>query len=253
MSDTLTLILDGTVTLEGFAKAIGHFHDLVGSLSNEVARGDPIEWVVTDLQIGSAVATITGRGAEASVTSVVRAFERVGRALQSRQDVPYSPRVRKEALALARLVNGQIEAVRFETQEVDALIHQTGDLKLLGLDVRVSEQQGDAFGAVEGIVEALSRRSGLRFTLYDLLYDKAVSCYLSPGYEDIMRDVWGKRAVVTGRVRRDPFTGRPLSVRNVTAIRELTEGQRGDWRKAEGAYKPPPGTPEQRIRALRDA
>jgi len=253
MSDTLTLILDGTVTLQDFAEAIEHFHGLVGSLSREVAQGISIDWVVTELESGSAIATIQGRGAPAGVEKVVRAYERVGTALQSRQELPFSAQVQREARALAALVNGQIEAVRFETQEMDALIRHMGDLPF-GVSARAGEQQADAFGAVEGIVEALSRRRGLRFTLYDLLYDKAVSCYLEPGHEDIMRDVWGKRAIVHGRVRRDPLTGRPLSVRNVTEVRVVTEGRRGDWRAAEGAYQASSeAQPEDRIRALRDA
>ena len=49
--------------------------------------------------------------------------------------------------------------------------------------------------------------------MYDELFDSAVSSYLGEEHEDMMRDAWGKRLIVEGWIRRDPETGRPVTVR----------------------------------------
>jgi hypothetical protein len=112
-----------------------------------------------------------------------------------------------------------------------------------------------AFGAVEGRVQTLSSRGGLRFTLYDSLHDRAVSCYLAEGHEDIMRDAWGRLAVVQGLVKRDPRTGRPVTIREVRSVELLGERSPHDYKRARAAIPLPEGArrAEDVIRQLRDA
>lgn len=253
MSDSLTLVLDGTVTLDDLAKAIGEFSGLVTALSKEVAGDKTIEWVITHLQGGSAVATARGIGAPAAdVDTVVRAYEKVGEAMERSAPVPFSPTVQKRAHGLLRLIDGRIESIRLETDRRDALIRR-GSGSGVVLPFPAQPESSDAFGALEGFVETLSRRGGLRFSLYDILSDKAVSCYLAPGYEDIMRDVWGRRAVVFGRVHRDRLTGRALSIRQVTSIEKISVGQPGEWRQARGAAPALSElSPEDAVRAARN-
>lgn len=83
--------------------------------------------------------------------------------------------------------------------------------------------------------------------------DKAVSCYLAEGYEEIMRGVWGKIATVEGLVTRDPLSGRPLAVRHITKVTPKPD-RRISYRDARGAAPSLTGlTPEDAIRRLRDA
>ncbi len=112
-----------------------------------------------------------------------------------------------------------------------------------------------AYGAFEGRVQTISNRGGLRFTLFDLLHDKAVSCYLAEGQQDIMADVWGRMAVVEGWVTRDPRTGRPRSVRRVRTVTAKGDGLPDGWRQARGAVPVPIGalSAEAAIRRIRDA
>jgi hypothetical protein len=104
---------------------------------------------------------------------------------------------------------------------------------------------------VRGRVQTLSSRGRLRFTLYDALYDKAVSCYLAEGQEDIMRDAWGHVALVEGWVTRDPATDRPLSIRGIERVTLLPEGDPHGYRRARGAVLGRE-LPEAIIRRLRD-
>lgn len=250
MSDTLTLMLEGTITLSDFAKAVEEFDGLVRALSNEVTAGAQIEWVIHSLQGNSATATVRGEGQTDKVETVVRAYETMGERLSRAEALPFSPAVQQRARGLVNLIGGKIEFIRFETDQRDALIRRESAAALLAPPEASAE---DAYGAVEGAVETLTRRGGLRFTLYDIVNNKAVSCYLSPGHEDIMRDVWGKRAVVFGRVHRDPLTGRALSVRQVTSVDVVKQGNKGDWRQARGAAPLAPGVSSvEAIRAVRN-
>jgi hypothetical protein len=112
-----------------------------------------------------------------------------------------------------------------------------------------------AYGGIEGRVQTLSSRGSLRFTLYDLLHDRAVSCYLASGAEETMRDVWGKLALVEGWVKRDAQTGRPITVRQIRNVTLLAEYPPASYKDARGAVKRQPGQMrgEEIIRRLRDA
>jgi hypothetical protein len=71
-----------------------------------------------------------------------------------------------------------------------------------------------------------------------------------------MRELWGRRAIVEGEVRRDPWSGRPTKIRQVTAVEPVPEDSApGGWREARGALtRVWDGTPaEETIRKMRDA
>lgn len=247
---TLTLALDGEVPLAQFITAIGHLGGLVVALSKEIRPYSNIEWVVEDLVGGSALATIRGESPESgAVETISAAYLAVGRALASGRPIPYSERVTKEANGITSVLNGKISSVRFETEEDDATISSASgpqrDVSLVS-----------SYGAVEGRVQTLSSRASLRFTLYDAIHDRAVSCYLEPGRQDIMRPAWDRRAVVEGWVSRDARSGRPISIRrikNVTLIEDVVPG--AAIRAARGIAPVLAGGPSavEAIRRLRDA
>lgn len=256
MGETVTLALTGEVTLTDFAKAIDHLRGLVQALSKEVAQAPDLEWTVDDLSSSSAIATIRGHGKADQVDAVVKAYERVGSALERGQRPPFSPSVVREAEGLVEVLNGRIQAIRFETAERDAVIRSR---QLVPLTVpAIAERQADpspaegAYGAVEGRIQTLSSRGGLRFTLFDLLHDRAVSCYLGSEQEDIMLNAWGKLAVVEGWVRRDPLTGRPETIRKIRQVIVLPEGGPKDYREARGVIPLRGSSPEEIVRQLRD-
>lgn len=245
MSDTITLILEGTVTLPDFSAALSNLNGLVAALAREAAAGASIEWQVSSLQTSSAIATAKGVGAAQAVGIVVEAYTRVADSLEKNQPIPYGQDVARHSRAIAGLINGKIESVRFETQEREVLIgHRFQEEATTPPSALMPAH---AIGAVEGLVETLSRHGGLRFTLYDTLFRKAVSCYLREGYEEIMREAWSKRVIVVGKVSRDPATGRPLSVRDVTQVRIVQEGKPGDWMEAIGAAPWLADTPSEEI------
>ncbi|MBI2867753.1 MAG: hypothetical protein HYX97_05405 [Chloroflexi bacterium] len=248
--DTLTLALTGDVPFAAFADAITSFNSLVKSLSDELGVADDVEWVVHDLQVGSAIATVRGEcDVIEKVERVVRAYGNIGKALERQKRPDYSDRTVAAAHAITRVLSDKITAVRFETPDMDAVISNPPSNVLPFVTTQTS------YGAVEGIVETLSKRKGLRFTLYDALRDRAVSCYVQEGKEDLMREIWGKRVSVEGEVSRESTAGRPVAVRQISRIEILPEVEGGSYLKARGIAPRPPGAPraEEVIRRLRDA
>lgn len=244
--NTLTFELGGRVELADFANGIIAFRRLVDALTPHNAG---ITWVVDDLQPGSAVVTLLGESHNpAAVEDVVDKFEIVGAGLSEHDDLhKFNKRVRDAADAVRNLT-GATEYVRFETSEGDYTLYANGH-------TLHRPAPTVAIGAITGRVQTLSNRSGLRFNLYDTLFDKAVACYLAPGQEEQMRVAWGQRARVSGQVSREVSTGRPIAIRQIMNVEILQDVQPGSYRQARGAVPRPSGAPlaEDAIRRLRDA
>lgn len=251
-SDTITIAFNGDVSLQVFANQVQHFRTLILALSAEA--GAHIEWIVDDLQPGSAIATIRGHSPDmAKVEQVVRAYGVVGKALETHQVIPFPTRVEKPARDLVRVLQvpaRRIQSIRFETPEEDATIVPPS-VPVAAVPSRIST----AYGAVEGRVQTLTSRGSLRFVLYDSLNDKPVSCYLAEGQEDLMRGIWGQLAMVEGMVSRDPLTGRAVSIRRVRGVEPVKEVVPGSYRHARGLvpFDPDDPKPEELIRRMRDA
>ena len=255
--ETVTLTLDGNVSLRDFATATAAFSGLLDALSQSVAPGSDLNWVVERLDSSSAVMTARAdTGTEEAAERVSFAYISVGRAIESREPIPYTSEAGDYARTLANLVNGRIPSVTFENpRDTQILRHPALPSGVPSGVAAVSERLFVARGAVEGVVQTLSNRRGLRFTLYDSVFDKAVSCYLRKEQEILMRDAWGRRAIVEGTVTRDPDTGRPRAIRQITAVELVVERAPGAYRNARGISPSGPDDerPEDRIRRIRDA
>ena len=252
-ADFVTLALNGDVPLAAFARAMQHLSALIEALTAELDVTGAMTWVVDELQAGSAVATFRGEptlGHDVeAVTRVVHAYTAVGHALAAHERPPYSPRVIRAAEAIVALVADRVASVRFETAEADATIS--------GVLIRAepSATPVHAYGAVEGRIQTLTSRGGLRFTLYDAVYDHAVRCFLEEDKDDLARDAWRRAAIVEGLVSRDPVFGYPVTIRRITAIHPLEGVAPGSYRRARAILPrlPQEDAPEERIRRVRDA
>jgi hypothetical protein len=255
-SDTLTVALEGSdISLSSFASAVTALDALLKNLSIEVAPNSRIEWEVEDLQVGSAVATVRGRtvsGDPEAVYRVSSAYETIGAALSRGDAIPYSERVRHNVAALTAVLEDRVEAVRLETANQDYTI--AGRRGLPSPNV-IYGRPLISLGAVEGRIQTLSNRRSLRFTLYDTLNDQAVACYLKSGEEDRIQALWGRRVIVEGEIRRDPWSGRPTTVRQITEVTPLPERDPDEWHEAKGVLAQVwNGEPaEETIRRIRDA
>jgi hypothetical protein len=258
--DTVTLEMIGAVSLTEFSATVTRLEKLLDELAGAVAQGASIVWLNSALEAVEAESTLTayrGTGAaDVQVEDVVRAYGNVGMALQAGEPITVSSNVRRAAEGLVSVINGRVTSLRFETPEVDATISiRPADRRRLAEPPIVTPPS--AYGAVEGRVQTLSSRGGLRFSLYDTLHDKAVSCYMAEDFDpEAMRGAWGKRAIVAGWVTRDPDTGHPRTIRRVSEVVVLPElGPPDDYRRARGVVSARRlmEAPEATIRRVRDA
>lgn len=92
----------------------------------------------------------------------------------------------------------------------------------------------EASGAITGRVQSSPSGSTRRFTLIDL-GGSVIVCHVGRGWMDLLRDLWGARVTVYGLVTRDRASGRPLSVRQITAIERRPEPIPDGYQLARGA------------------
>lgn len=249
VKNTLTLALEGEIVLDDFANALINLSSLLTELTKEVAKDTDVSWVIDELYAGSAVATFKGvDGKMSSVEDIVNAYEIVGEHLQAGSEIPYSLPVQKYARCITNILNTRVTAIRFETSAKDIIVTN----KPIGGEIT---QIKYTWSSIKGIVETISKRKKLSFTLWDSLFDKPVSCYFKEGQENIMRDVWGRTVIVSGRVGRRTDTGRPIVIRDVKNVRLIENIEPGSYRKAKGIFPWSPGDelPESIVGRLRSA
>lgn len=241
----LTFALGGRVDIGQFQEGITRFQKLVSALTPKQG----VKWVIEDLQSGSATVTLVAEtGTPDQAAKVVADYESIGKALANHEPLPHNhnKRVQNAAAGIQELAH-TMEYVRFETPDGDYIVAGNGA-------VAPRRSLKVSIGAITGRVQTLTNRGSLRFTLYDHIHDKAVACYLQPGQEELIREVWGRRARVSGTVYRDGVLGLPAEVRQILKIEPLAEPTPGSYQQARGALAGLPGDekPEAVIRRLRD-
>jgi len=249
-NERATLSLKGEITLAEFAYAMHGFQALMEALASDLGGPGSVRWIVEDLRPGSATATVRGEAPDARlVQAVVGRYVSIGQSLEGGEFLHLSGRTQRAVFAITSvLADPHVEAVVFQAAEVQATVYERPG----GLEGLATVPKIGTYGAVVGRVETLSKRRRLRFTLFDLVGDRAISCYLSPGREDVMLNAWGRVAVVEGRVQRDR-NGRAKAIRDIERVTVIPEGDAMGYLRARGAA--PAGSdlsPEQAIRRLRD-
>ena len=250
--DTFIFTVEGSLELSDFTGSLQLLTYFVQALSAEIATGTTIRWHIEDLKRGSATAVLRGE-VEASDTSdaaerVVRGIGIIAASLVTGEHIPYSVPVQEAAIALTQAIQKSVTALHLQTDEGEVV---------LTTPISESDEQGlktHALGTLEGIVQTLQRRDGYVFTLYDSLLDRPIRCYLHPEQENLMREAWGKRVRVTGRIRRDAFTGRAIDIRDIWEVKPLPDVAPGSYKEALGILeRDDPTLPEVLVRRLRDA
>ncbi len=231
-NDVVSLKLDGEVPFPDFARAISELNELLKTLSSEITgSAASVEWKVIELSASSAVTTLRGTSDDPKdVPSITAAYSIVGQALEDHSEIPYSEDIRRHALSIASLVNGEITAIHFSTPRAQHIVREPPRREQKPVPV-------DAFGAIEGRIRTLSDRQNLKFTLYESLFDAPVICYLSLEHADQAARLWRKRVIVEGLIRRDPKTGIPTQIRSIRAINEIPSAAPGSYREARGALR----------------
>jgi hypothetical protein len=234
--DTITFAIDGEVSIDVFASALNEFKNIVLGIQKEETSSKSIKWMLCDLQYSSAIASIAGIGPhiedESAVLKIVNKCEEYSDELSKGKIDKYAT-LKKSAEKLVSLVDGvNVKSVRIETEEKESVIYNAKTS--LTIVSQKTEFPTKSYGAIRGRIQSISSRTGLRFTLYNQLDDKAVGCYLGPGYEEKMREAWGKYAIVSGLITRDQIDGHPINIREISDVDIVPEDNPYTWRDAIG-------------------
>jgi hypothetical protein len=250
-NDLVTFRLDGEVTIDKLSIAFTRFSTVLDTLRK--SRGANVRWVLVGLDFGSAAATARAVPLDDDAQQFVptlcddylRAARQVARG-DADSDRPLL-RVVRELTAVADESN----PIVFETADDEVIFLAPASIPAGPGAGEQQTQTTKSLGAVRGRVEMLSQRNALRFSIYDLVNDRAVSCYPHPDHKDVMREAWGLIADVSGTVTRDVKSGRPLTIRRVTRVEVVAEGDPDGYLRARGALRTTEPA-EQVVRRLRD-
>lgn len=235
MENHLRFHLGGEVTIEQLSDALARFSHVLDTLRQ--SHSAEVRWVLAGLDCGSAAATARAVPLDDEAVQRIPAMcDSYIDAAQRVQDgcIDRAFPLHREMYELMALADND-HPIMIQTDSKQVVV----DAPIPPLMVAVGDPDEDvvSLGTVRGRVETLSRRQGLTFRLYELASDSAVVCYMDPTLEDTMRGVWGHIADVTGRVRRDAKTDRPLWIRQVTTVEPVNEGDSSGYLRARGVVR----------------
>jgi len=214
---SLTLALEGSsLSLEKFKQAVTSFLDLVESVGKEaVGEGQRIKWRIT-VKSGSALVKATpeytpetSEAARAVITAIPNGIENLAKGIAEPPKL-FSLSAIKALRRLAtvqELTGNGLTAVR---------ILAPGNKKTISNKVAatVNEIIGtsyEAYGSIEGKLQALWDRGGFKFSVLDALFDRRVDCFVGDDLVDAAIAGFRKRVRVSGTVQYNK-AGLPISI-----------------------------------------
>ena len=250
--DLVSFRLDGEVTVEKLSAAFACFSAVLDALHED--HGANVRWVVAGLESGSASAVAKAVPLDSDAERLIPAIcdDYLQAARQVLRGDGDSNRPVLRAVRELTDVADENNPVVLETSDDEVIFVAPATTPAAGTGAETQLQTTKSLGSVRGRVEMLSQRNTLRFSIYELVNDRSVSCFPHPDYKDVMREAWGRIADVTGTITRDLATGRPVSIRRVTRVDVVDEGDPDGYLRARGALKATEPA-ERAVRRMRDA
>lgn len=232
-----SLQLDGQTSLGQYVAALTAWRDSLDGATSITGATHIISQYVSDLSSGSTITDTTIVFDEVEAANIFeRLMDRTHVAVRDGSIDELPTALQKGAKQLQKVpgmdgspsmvLRSGIQDVLVTAQDV----HQAR--KRSSLLPRIPSE---TYGELIGRLQAVSSRSTFSGTLYDSTFDKAVRCYFEDGQEEMVRDQWDRRVAITGTIRRDPATGRPLSIRGISSVVALPEETDAyAWTRARG-------------------
>jgi hypothetical protein len=255
-NDNLTVQLTGkdrTVPLSGLLRVMDSTRVLLGRLDAATRSADvgPADWHVSDAALNSPmlleVTEVSGRGGDRGP----RVFREVVNGL-SLVDV----RAVMPPHFDSKMLHAAKDMVSALGDGIAAIALATGDLvarptQRIAAHVDRLTRPYEAFGTVEGLLEAVNAHGEQRFYIYDTLTGHRTPCTFGDQHRDTVKQALFDRVSVTGLAKFDP-EGQAISLR-VERVDVLSDSRRG----AEFFRVPPIDIthgvdPADYIEALRD-
>ena len=203
------------VPAKAFADVLQETLAILDDLQHVHSPKKLVTWYITDLQMGSAKATITAE--DISDTSHAVGLEFVvglrsaeeGRALPDHFPQASLTRLAKLSKPLSYPGIEYFEAsIGSNGSQVTA--RATKVIKS-NLD-RLQIPRRESFGSITGVLDTISTRTPAKFQILDPVSRRPVSCQFAPEQIDAMKDALSKRVTVRGIIVRN-ISGQPLRVK----------------------------------------
>jgi len=235
----ITLELKGKrITAARFKSAVDSFFAMMDDVTEQVAgKKKALSWVVT-VNPGSALLTATPEPAKSEyahvASEVLLALRDGAAAIEADEALPpfFSESAVQKYRELGNVVDESgkdVEAVhlRFDdatpfTLSPTAIAHAD---KLLEANVL-------SYGTIEGRLQTITDRRGLKCWVWEQLTDHRVECHFGAEIADEIERAWRRRVSVTGMISYRK-TGTPVSI-NVESIRVLGGGKLPSWDDVKG-------------------
>lgn len=207
------------VALDTFASALGNLHHLLHSLQVAVP-GQAVNWIVTDLKIGSAYTVIEPVGdPQAGLTISMLAIN--GLEAMERLEVPAL--FPQESIEAAR----RLAEISTKAKIRTFISGFSRQLELTSRTITTAQEFfgtiWEDMGTIEGTLEIISVQSGYLFAIYDAISQKRIECHFKSEQLDRIKAALGRRVLVTGSIRYNR-RGETLSVR-VDEVNIIAEDQ----------------------------
>lgn len=208
-----------TIPLNTFLDAAYNLGALLSELDVAISGSRNLEWVISDLSVGSANLAVTPLPisddaidqSPVIISSALKGMETVEKSAEWPEH--FTDEALLRAKKLVGIIDGRVERVAVfgnhgeggtrrvrVTQRVAANIDQ-----LIGTSTTAS-------GSVEGTLETLTIHGGTAFNVYDAITQRKVRCLCDRKVLDELAAALGKRVLVEGEVRYNVH-GQPVSIK----------------------------------------
>lgn len=226
----LTLGLEGNVSLDAFGRTAERLHTLVTAIAEEQPPCGAVTWHLAGVALDSGAISIAGEcGGGDAAASLRRRYLSAGRAVARGANGQFSSRVRAAVHDLAELLDGGVDAFRFETA--------TGSEWAPRSEGASREEPG----CVTGPRVAQAGPIGARFSIVDDASGQTISCYLDELNPDLQRVAIGRRLTVHGLVAYRGSSDCPIAVREVEKVELHAWPGEDAWEATLGLWPQMPG------------
>lgn len=230
INNTIALALKGeNITSDKLRDSISAFYDFVTEISAQVSgMREPVKWIVT-VRHGSVILLNNPVVKEENIDIIEKTVDALHYGITNLENKTERPAYfTDKALELLQNLVSVSSAGSDELTEINIAINRGFHVLTRRATANIDTILGlryKSLGSVEGTLQTISERGGLKFTIYDSLDDRPVRCYIPENLRcealDVAAKAFGQRIYVFGMISYDQYgTPKTIQVRKLRLFRK---------------------------------
>ena len=215
--NTITLRLEGEkISADKFRRAVVNFYALVNEVESEkIGKKKPIRWIVS-VREGSIILESTPEPIDISEEEVENFVNFFGEGIETLEKSAERPEhFSNRALDLVHEISSIPDPQNIDFGRIQIFTngkrHDITSYSKANIDSILGYKVKD-FGSVEGKLETISGRKGLKFFVFDSLTDERIRCDIEKELLDEAIEAFEQRVYVYGLIAYDS-AGRPKRIK----------------------------------------